>query len=223
MHVAFALNKSSAAEKTAKKKPFANWLGLGQKTEETGELPKADVAAGVNRALRHPKVPKAPSEADAKEFRVRDTLASIESALYVIDSIRDIIEQACEVALSAKCVEDVGGRSLLAERYDELRLSIDESLNSADPRAAQLIGPQARHLDVTLDGKARYSISSTRLDVSEQGLNISPPREAFATFEEIDEALQELDAALGRADRTAAGYCRDAQYLIARMKGEFEE
>ena len=221
--MAFALNKSSTAEKAAKKKPFASWLGLGQKTDESSELPKVDVDAGVNRALRNPKVPKAPTEAQAKEFRVRDTLGSIEAALYVIDGIRDIIEQACELALSAKCVEDVGGRSLLAERYDELRLSIDDTIKKADPRAEQLIGPQARHLDVTLDGKARYSVSSTRLDVSEQGLNISPPRDAFATFEEIDEALQELDAALGRADRTAAGYCRDAQYLIARMKGEFEE
>ncbi len=222
MRVAFALNKSSAAEKAAKKNPFASWLGRRTKEEDSNELPHVDVTAGVNRALRHPKVPKAQTATEAKEFRVRDTLGSIEAALYVIDGIRDTIEQACELALSAKCVEDVGGRSLLAERYDELRLSIDDTIKKSDPRAAQLIGPQSRHLDVTLDGKARYSVSSTRLDVSEQGLNISPPRDAFATFEEIDEALQELDAALGRADRTAAGYCRDAQYLIARMKGEFE-
>lgn len=221
--MAFALNKSSAEEKSAKKNSFSGWLGRRQNAEAGGDLPHVDVAAGVNRALRNPKVPKTRNLAEEKENRVRDALGAIEAALYVIDSIRDTVEQACEVALSAKCVEDVGGRALLAERYDDLRLSINDAIETADPRAAQLIGQSARHLDVVLGGKARYSVSSTRLDVSERGLNVSPPRDAFSTFEEIDEALEELDAALGRADRAAAGYCRDAQYLIARMKGEFED
>ncbi|MEM9617750.1 MAG: hypothetical protein AAF936_07280 [Pseudomonadota bacterium] len=221
--MAFALNKSSEEEKAAKKNSFTSWLGRRQNAEAGGDLQEADIAAGVDRALRGPKVPQQRTPADDKEERVRQALGAIEAALYAIDGIRDTIEQACEVALSAKSVEDVGGRALLAERYDELRLSINEAIESADPRATQLIGPSARHLDVVLGGKARYSVSSTRLDVSERGLNVSPPRDAFSTFEEIDEALEELDAALGRADRAAAGYCRDAQYLIARMKGEFED
>ena len=151
---------------------------------------------------------------------MREALAAIEGALYAIDRVRDILEQACEVALSAKDVGDVGGRSLLAESYDELRLSINEALDKIDPRAAVLIGKGQRHIDVVLGGRTKYSVSPFRLDVSEKGLDLPPPVDAFATYDEIDNVLSQLDKALGRADRAAASYCRDAQYLIARMKAE---
>jgi hypothetical protein len=221
--VAFALKNTPDSKDEPKQGPLARLLGKKSKRDTNSELPKADVAAGVSRALRGAKNSDAAPVEFERENMVRDALAVIESALYAIDTVRDILEQACEVAISAKAVEDIGGRALLAERYDELRLSINEAVENADPRAAQLIGQSPRHLDVSLGGKARYSVSSARLDVSERGLNISPPRDAFSTFEEITEALEELDAALGRADRAAAGYCRDAQYLIARMNGEFSD
>jgi hypothetical protein len=119
--------------------------------------------------------------------------------------------------LSAQEVEDVGGRALLAESYDELRLSINAAIDAVEDRAATLVGKSQRQVDVRLGGKAHYSISPVRLDVSARGLNINPPREAFATFEEITAALEELDSALKKADRAAAGYCRDAQFLMQRI------
>jgi len=213
MRVTFALNKSN----NGKKSPLAGWLGRKQGAEINEDLPQMDVAAGVNRALRSSKVAADHTPPPTVNNPVRDALAAIETALYAIDRVRDILEQACEVALSAKSVEEVGGRALLAESYDELRLSINESLEKVDPRAAILIGKTQRHIDVALGGKARYSVSPMRLDVSDKGLNLPPPRDAFATYEEIDEALEQLDKALHRADRAAASYCRDAQYLIARM------
>lgn len=219
--MAFALNKSSEARKEPKRSPLAGWLGKKAEVEEDGPLPEIDVVGGVNRALRGAQTPPQPSEKQ-KTNPARDALAAIEAALYAIDRIRDTLEQACEVALSAKSVEDVGGRALLAERFDELRLSINAVVDNVDARASVLIGKNQRHLDVMLGGKTRYSVSPMRLDVSEKGLNVSPPGDAFATFDEIDAALEELDGALGRADRAAASYCRDAQYLIARMSGGLE-
>jgi len=221
--VAFALKKTSGDDGEPKKSALARLLGKKTDREPNGELPEVDVTAGVNRALRGANPTNVKSPEEDTESIVRVALLAIESALYTIDLIRDFLEQACEVAVSAKSVKDAGGRALLAERYDELRLSINDVLENIDSNAAQLVGQAPRHLDVWLGGKARYSVSSTRLDVSESGLNISPPRNAFSTFEEIDEALKELDAGLARADRAAASYCRDAQYLIARMKGEFSE
>ena len=210
-----------AIQKDAKKSPLAGWLGKKQDDCAEEALPQMDVAGGLNRALRGSRLTvEKPVEVEQKN-PVRDALGVIEAALYAIDKIRDTLEQACEVAISAKSVEDIGGRSLLAERYDELRLSIDQSVEEADARAILLIGKNQRHLDVNLGGKTRYSVSPMRLDVSDRGLGLSPPRDAFATFEEIDVALEELDRALSRADRAAANYCRDAQYLIARMNGEF--
>ena len=219
--MAFAANKPSEERKTAKRSPLAGWLGKKLDGDKDGDMPVIDVAAGLNRALRSAKTTEPPTE-KKKPNPARDALAAIEAALYAIDRIRDALEQACEVALSAKDVEDVGGRALLAERFDEWRLSINAIVENVDTRASVLIGKDQRHLDVMLGGKTRYSVSPTRLDVSENGLNISPPADAFATFEEIDAVLEELDSALGRADRAAAGYCRDAQYLITRMDGALD-
>lgn len=221
--MAFALNKSSEARREPKRSPLAGWLGKKAGSETDDDLPEIDVVGGLNRALRSAASTTAEQPAEKKKTNpAHDALAAIEAALYAIDRIRDSLEQACEVALSAKDVEDVGGRALLAERFDEWRLSIDSIIENVDPRASLLIGKNQRHLDVTLGGKTRYSISPVRLDTGEKGLNLSPPRDAFATFEEIDATLEELDNALGRADRAAAGYCRDAQYLIARTNAAAE-
>jgi len=209
--------EETSFDKALRKSPLGALLNR-RDTEEEESLPPIDVAAGLNRVLRAPGQHQ-PSAVGIDLEPVRSALACIESALYAIDTIRDVIEQAYEVALSAQDVEDVGGRSLLAESYDDLRLSINRIVETLDERAAALIGKTQRHLDVKLGGKAHYSISPTRLDVSPKGLNLPPPRDAFATFDEINNVLAELDTALKKADRTAAGYCRDAQYLIAKMTG----
>lgn len=218
--MAFALNKQSGS----KKSPLAGWLGRKGQSGD-GDIPELDVTGGLNRALKSTQSAADAEQAAKQEEHanpVRDALSAIEAALYAIDRVRDILEQACEVAVSARDIDEVGGRAMLAETYDELRLSIDESLEKIDPRASVLIGKNHRHLDVTLGGKARYSVSPVRLDISEKGLNLSPPHDAFADLEEIDNVLAQLDKALSRADRAAASYCRDAQYLIARMRNAEE-
>ncbi len=218
--MAFATNKQSG-DQAKRRSPLAGWLG--KKVDPSGdEIPAMDVAGGLDRALRNRKANIEEPHPDTRENPVRDALSAIEAALYAIDRVRDILEQACEVAISAKDVDDAGGRALLAESYDELRLSINDSLDKIDPRAAVLIGKGQRHIDVMLGGRTKYSVSPVRLDVSEKGLDLPPPAEAFAHYEEIDIVLDHLDKALGRADRAAASYCRDAQYLIARMKADLE-
>ena len=101
--------------------------------------------------------------------------------------------------------------------YDEIRLSIARTIEELDPRAASLIGKNAHNIDVALGGKANYSVSAFRLDLSPKGLNLDPPRDAFAANEEVERVLAEIDTALQRADRAAGAFCRDAQFLIARL------
>lgn len=221
--MAFALNRLNAEEKSeeksAKRGPLATLLRR-KPLDGADEMPEMDIAGGLSRALRttagYAKQPPAKTD----DSPIREALASIEAALYSIDTIRDVIEQAYEVALSAQEVQDAGGRALLAESYDELRLAINKTVDELDPRAGSLIGKNSHNLEVKLGGKAQYSVSSMRLDASAKGLNLDPPRDAFATFDEITRVLDELDNALKKADRAAAGYCRDAQFLIARMAGE---
>lgn len=211
-----------------KRSPLAGWLGLKTADVVDEHLPQIDVEAGLDRALRFAQSRAPQAQANARPAKspissadpVREALAAIEGALYTIDRVRDIIEQAYEVALTAQDVEDAGGRALLAESYDDLRLSISGAVEGVDERASTLVGRTQRQFDVKLGGKAHYSISPTRFDLSAKGLNLNPPRDAFATFEEINTILGELDAALKKADRAAANYCRDAQFLIARVPNE---
>ncbi len=220
--MAFALNRSASdkARKKAKRRPLAGLFGRSHQLAEESDLPAMDVAAGLDRALRRTAVssaPAAPAE-PASANNIREALAAIESALYSIDRVRDIIEQTYEVALSAQEAEEEGARALLAESFDELRLSINAAVEAADDRASTLIGKNQRQIDVKLGGKAHYSVSPCRLDASAKGLNINPPRDAFSTFEEISASLEELDAALKKADRAAGAYCRDAQFLIGKLQ-----
>ena len=216
----FTMKRGSGDDQSFDKAFRKSPLGALLNRRDPGDddvLPQADITAGLNRVLRapSPQVPVATAVPDLEP--VRAALAAIEATLYAIDTVRDVIEQAYEVALSAQDVEDAGGRALLAESYDDLRLSIAKTVDGLDDRSGALIGKSARHLDVKLGGKAHYSVSPTRLDITPKGLNLPPPRDAFATFDEINNVLADLDSALKKADRTAAGYCRDAQFLIARM------
>jgi hypothetical protein len=215
-------NPSGGGEKERPKRGGLSGLfGFRSTAVDAEDLPAMDVAAGLDRALRRTGVREAPQQA-APNFdnNIRDALLAIESALYSIDRVREIIEQAYEVALSAHEAEEAGARALLAESFDELRLQINSTVEGIEDRAATLIGKNPKQIDVKLGGKAHYSVSPFRLDVSSKGLSITPPRDAFETYDEINAALDELDVALKRADRAAAAYCRDAQFLIARLNND---
>ncbi len=204
-----------------KRNGLSGLFGFRSAPAEAEQLPAMDVAAGLDRALRRTGVRETPPQkAPNFDNNIKDALLAIESALYSIDRVREIIEQAYEVALSAHEAEEAGARALLAESFDELRLQINSTVEGIDERAATLIGKNPKQIDVKLGGKAHYSVSPFRLDVSPKGLNITPPRDAFETYDEINAALDELDIALKRADRAAAAYCRDAQFLIGRLGGE---
>jgi hypothetical protein len=221
--VAFASTKDAPEEalKKPKRSPLAGLFGISNQPAEESELPAMDVAAGLDRALRRTagkQQAKSPDADSAAAGNIRHALGAIESALYAVDRVRDVIEQAYEVTLSAHEAEEEGARALLAESFDELRLAINSAAEAADDKTSNLVGKSPRQIDVKLGGKAHYSVSPCRLDASPKGLNINPPRGAFSTFEEISETLDELDAALKKADRAAAAYCRDAQFLIGKLQ-----
>jgi hypothetical protein len=213
-----ASNKASTDAATKPRKVgFPALLGRKPAPDEP-EMPAMDVAGGVSRALR-PR-PSADAPRKDEDDTIRAALATIESALFAVDTLRDILEQALDVVHTASDVDEPGGRALLAESYDDIRLSVTKTIEALDPRAAALIGKAPHNLDVKLGGKAHYSVSAYRLDLSPKGLNLDPPREAFSTKEEIERVVAEIDAALKKADRAASAFCRDAQFLIARMPKE---
>ncbi|MEO1013792.1 MAG: hypothetical protein AAFX08_01255 [Pseudomonadota bacterium] len=217
MPVTTATNLRARAPSRPKRSPLAGWFGRKDDGADAGIQP-IDASAGVSRALRLAARAQGGQAADAQRAEIRDALNAIEGALYTIDRIRDVIEQAYDVALSAQETGDAAARSLLAESYDDLRLEISRIAEEAAENGAVLVGRDKRQIDVRLGGQMQYSVTPIRLDASNKGLNLSPPREAFQDDEEVHAALSELDHALQRADRAAISYCRDARFLIARLE-----
>ena len=198
------------------KKPSHAVLSQGQDAPTQAELNQN----GLNRALRATQHSGAKVVSNVTARDIHKALSAIEATLYSIDHIRDVLEQACELVVAARDVEEFGGRAIIAERYDELRDAIDHHLEVAQNDGAILVAKGQRHMDVILGGKTYYAVSAMRLDTSERGLNLIPPLDAFCTQEEVEKIIEHLDNALARTDRAAAHYCRDAQYLVARLSPE---
>ncbi|MEO1310579.1 MAG: hypothetical protein AAFV51_06370 [Pseudomonadota bacterium] len=175
-----------------------------------------DIAAGVSRALKQSAAPAASAKPQRVPPQLKFALKTIEQALFAIDETREILEEACEVALQARELDDEIGRALLAERYDELRLSIDAVLTNAASPEGDLLSASARPLDLGLAGAVRFTIGAHRLDIGPRGLDLPPPREAFEEIDEVLTVLDRLDRALVKIDRAADQYCRDATFLHAR-------
>ncbi len=187
-------------------------------------VPEINLNAGLSRALKTPKINKKSAEDEANNQHAgTQALVAIEAVLYVMDRTREIISQCVEIAQSAKNTKEPGARALLAESYDELRLSIEEIANETDENGDLLIGPNAKNLEIEMTGRARYSVASFRLDCTPNGLNLPPPLNAFAEDEEIDNTLLQLQKVQDRVDRATAGYCRDAKFLMSRLDSNKEQ
>lgn len=211
------VSKCKAGEKSAQNPSAGPHEARKSAEPETNPAPD-DVPAPWKRLLKRPDSKTNQQPINDISAPVREALTAIETSLFSIDRIRETIEQAFEIVLSANDVEAARGRALLSESYNEMRRTINEIVINTDTRAADLIGSSPRQIDVSLNDKAYYSIFPMRLDTSDSGLNLEPPKNAFATFDEITTTLEQLDNGLKKADNAAAAYCKDAQYLIGRMK-----
>lgn len=178
-----------------------------------------DLKASAARALRNPlrESPIAPQDNAACKPAL-EALAAIEASFFVIDNLQDVLVEASQIVLSATTIDDIAARSLLAERYDELRLSIDGVLDNSDPKTVTILGQNAAKKAIPLPGGALYHLTSTNLYLGEQGLDLPPPLEAFSTNMEIALVLGKLDDALCKLSKTSESYMRDTQFLIARIK-----
>ncbi|MCI5047415.1 MAG: hypothetical protein MRY59_07920 [Aquisalinus sp.] len=184
------------------------------------EEPTVDFSRPLQRALNNPlKSQNDPASiANRIDPDLRLTLSAIESSFFVIDRIREILTEAALLVLRAKDVEDMAGRAMLAEQYDELRQAITDALETADEEARLLIGAEATSLTATLNFHSSYTVDPVCLTISEEGLHLPPPRDAFAQTREIAETLGYLEKALEKIDRTANYYMKDAKFLITRLE-----
>ena len=192
---------------------------LRRKTIAQEDLPRGDINATMSRALRSQNYISTRQEYLKKDQKkTHEALAAIEAAIYVLDRASDIIDQSIEVTISATLAKEPGARAMLAESYDELRLSIDAISPDAEDKCHRLLGTQSGNMEIEMPGRARYCVAGFRLDTSEAGLNLKPPVDAFSDPIEIDDTLQHLKTAKAKVARISAAYCRDAQFLMSRLR-----
>ncbi len=144
-------------------------------------------------------------------------LQVIEAASYAIDDIRSILEDAADVVVAARDAERTQDRAALAERYNALRNAIDPIAEEAEFEGARLVGPNARAMEIHLDGGATFNVGAFRLDLTERGLDLPPAADGFASEEDVEAVAARLDGALSRLDRAGDALCRDARFLSARL------
>ena len=183
---------------------------------KTPEQEAGDVMRSLARALNNPlKSTEKPSNRQSQNLR--HTLRAIEASFYLLDQLRDVIVEACHLVLRANVIEDLAGRALLAEQYDELRNSIERLIAGAEEEAAALLGPAAEGITATLNATSTYTVFPTRLGLSEDSIDLPPPVEGFADTAEVARILGKLDKALDTLDQVSASYMKDAQYLMTKL------
>ncbi|MEM1193035.1 MAG: hypothetical protein AAGH42_06535 [Pseudomonadota bacterium] len=211
-----AATSAQAQAKTTAKAPKKRGSFFKRKTVDEPVVAPETLAVGLSRALRTANMPrKAQEDAVQDTEHVRHALIVIEAILYAMDQARETITQCSEIIESAKLTEDLGGRAMLAENYDDLRLSLDKLAETDDEVVAELISAPGATLDLALTGRARYSIAGFCLGTDDHALNLPPPLTAFAADDEIEHTQLALDHAAGRVTRATASYCRDAKFLMA--------
>jgi len=205
-----------AAPASTRQKSFGSFFQR-KKVEEAVVEPEA-IALSLTRSLRSANMPsKAQEDAISDSKKVRGALVAIEAILYAMDQAREAILQCHEIVESASHTDDLGGRALLAEKYDEARVMLDQVAAETESPGKELISIPGQSHDLELSGRARYSIAGFCVGTEEHALNLPPPLTAFADDDEIEHTKLALDAAATRVSRATASYCRDAKVLMTRI------
>lgn len=216
----FPKRKSAASNQT--KKPAepakARHSLFKRKIVDAPQIAPESINRGLSRALRSAKMPsKSYEDAVSDTENVRSSLVAIEAVLYAMDRVRETITECLEIVESAALTEDLGGRALLAEKYDESRLSLDQIADETDEAGVDLIKIQGGAMSVEITGCARYSIAGFCVGTEEHALNLPPPLTAFADSDEIEHTKLLLETALARVTRATTSYCKDAKFLMTRI------
>ena len=174
--------------------------------------------AAMQRALRATTQATGSFSAADLGQRIVTALSTIDTSVLAIDAV------AADLAADAARNEDLGRRALLAGRYDDIRAEIDAIAGSASHNRINLIsgrriGGTAARFDIALhdDRQSGISIQVVNLTAGDDGLALSPPRNAFAEDEEIEAIAAEIATARAVAARVGELFADHAALISDRL------
>ncbi len=180
--------------------------------------------AAMQRALRATTQATGSFSAADLGQRIVTALSTIETSVLAIDAVAERLREAADLAADAARNEDLGRRALLAGRYDDIRAEIDAIAGSASHNRINLIsgrriGGTAARFDIALhdDRQSGISIQVVNLTAGDDGLALSPPRNAFAEDEEIEAIAAEIATARAVAARVGELFADHAALISDRL------
>lgn len=155
---------------------------------------------------------------------IATALSTIETAVLAIDALAERLRECADLLADATSHRDLGRRALLAGRYDDLRSEIDAIAGTASHNRINLICGRlidGRHTSFTtaLDGEGRavVALPIVNLTTAPEGLSLSPPRNALADNEEIEQIAAEIDKARDRILQVSEHYADHAAMIADRL------
>ncbi|MBI1261078.1 MAG: hypothetical protein GC184_05085 [Rhizobiales bacterium] len=155
---------------------------------------------------------------------IATALSTIETAVLAIDALAERLRECADLLADAARHEDLGRRALLAGRYDDLRSEIDAIAGTASHNRINLICGRlidGRHasFSTALDGEGRavVALPIVNLTTAPEGLALSPPRNALADDEEIEQIAAEIEKARDRILQVSEHYADHAALIADRL------
>lgn len=180
--------------------------------------------AAMQRALRGTATAQGLFSAAELGRRIATALSTLETSVLAIDAIAGKLREAAELVADAGSSADDGRRALLAGHYDELREEIDAIAGSATHNRVNLIAGRrinGQHpaFDIPFDeeGRSGIAIQVANLTTGADGLALSPPRNAFASQEEMAQIVGEIEAARLSAARVSDRFADHAALISERL------
>jgi hypothetical protein len=181
-------------------------------------IPAVPTGEAVTRVMKS-LATGAPAKVAKAGAEIATALNTVETAILAIDIVADLLVEAELLTATARETESVGRRALIANRYITLLHTISDTIERAEHNGMNLLDGARSTYEIKLDSEERASIALhvANLTTDADGLDLTSPREEFASQIEIERTIAEIDAARRTASRIADLFADSSAVLAERL------
>ncbi len=155
------------------------------------------------------------SDLAARKDGMSEAIQTVKAANAGIEGITKLIEAAKGLTQSARSA-DTAGRQTLAAQFDALLSQIDELASDSGYKGINLLDDGDLTVDFNEDGSSSLTVSG--FDASSSGLGIAAAENDWASDTDIDEAVIDLDTALGTLRSQASTLASNLSVITIRQE-----
>ncbi len=178
-------------------------------------VPSSEAVTRVMKSL----ATGAPAKVAKAGAEIATALNTVETAILAIDTVADLLVEAELLTATARETESAGRRALIANRYATLIQTISDTVGRAEHNGMNLLDGARSTYEIRLDSEERASVALhvANLTTDADGLDLTVPREEFASQVEIERTIAEVEAARRTASRVADLFADSSAVLSERL------